>query len=128
MKKYIPTSAKWFPLSSAVVHNCEYEMEISGQIGKNFETGELEQWIEAQTHRIVKEIKNTLMQVWWDLSNVIKVRIFLVDMADYEKMNDVYAQYFSWDYPARFALEVSALPSWALVEIECKAVGESISS
>lgn len=128
MKKYIPTSAKWFPLSSAVVYSCEYEMEISGQIGKNFETGEMEIWIEAQTHRIMQEIEKTLAEVGWDLNNVIKVRIFLVDMADYEKMNEVYAEYFSWDYPARFALEVSALPAGALVEIECKAVWENINS
>jgi len=59
----------------------------------------------------MKELQKILAQVGWDMSNIIKSRIFLVDMADYEKMNEVYAQYFSENYPARFALEVSALPA-----------------
>ena len=125
MKKIIPFS--WnFPLSSAIVHNCEYEMEISWQIWIDFESWELETGIEKQTERTMENIKIKLAEIGWDMSNIIKARIFLTNMEDYNQMNEVYATYFTWEYPTRFALEVSALPAWALVEIECKAVWDTI--
>lgn len=125
MKKVIPFP--WdFPLSLAIVHNAQYTMEISGLIGMNADIWKLEEWAEAQTRQIMENIKSTLKNVGWNMDNVIKARIFLTSMDDYATMNQVYASYFSKTYPTRFALEVSALPAWACVEIECVAVGEEI--
>ena len=60
------------------------------------------------------------------MENIVKVRIFLIGMEDYWKMNEVYGTYFTQEYPTRFALAVKELPRWALVEIECTATGETI--
>jgi len=54
------------------------------------------------------------------------MRIFLVDMDDYPKMNEVYTRYFSQDYPTRFALAVKGLPLGALIEIDCSASGDEL--
>lgn len=126
MKKIIPAWGN-FPLSAAIVNDCKYEMEISGQIWMNLETWVLENGIEAQTIKALDNTRENLEKIGWNMDNVIKARIFLTSMDDYGAMNDAYASYFNGEYPTRFALEVSALPAWALVEIECKAVGDSIS-
>lgn len=94
----------------------------------NPNTKKLEDWISWQTHQVMKNILSTLEKVWWDMQNITKARIFLVDMNDYAEMNEVYASYFSDQYPTRFALEVSALPAGALVEIECTAAWNTINS
>ena len=127
MKKIIPFP--WdFPLSQAIIHDEKYTMEISGLIGMNPETKKLEDGISAQTHQVMKNILSTLETVWWNLDNITKARIFLVNMDDYSEMNEVYASYFWDEYPTRFALEVSALPAGALVEIECTAAWNTINS
>lgn len=120
VKKILPFPGD-FPLSKAIIHDHKYSMEISGQIGVNFETGELEQGIENQTIKTIEIIKGILEEVGWDLSNIIKTRIFLKDMKDYEKMNEIYSRYFQNDYPTRFALAVKELPRDALIEIDCTA-------
>lgn len=125
MKKYIPF--QWdFPLSQAIIHNKKYTMEISGIIGINYESKMLEKWIKSQTKRVMENIKSTLKQVWWDMTNIVKSRIFLVDMWDYEAMNEIYAEYFTWECPTRFTIEVNSLPAGALVEIECSATWNNI--
>lgn len=125
MKKIIPFP--WpFPLSQAIVHDAKYTMEISWLIGTNPETKTLQEGIEAQTEQIIKNLKTTLAEIGWDMSNIVKCRIFLTDMWDYQKMNEVYATYFTQDFPTRFAIEVSKLPAGALVEIECTAVWDTI--
>ena len=125
-KKIIPFGGG-FPLSKAIIHNAEYTMEISGQIGINPETKELEDGIEKQTERVMQIIKEILEHEGWKMSNIVKTRIYLKDMKDYAKMNEVYSKYFSEDYPTRFALAVKEMPRDALVEIDCTAVGDSIS-
>ncbi|MDO8661184.1 MAG: Rid family detoxifying hydrolase [Candidatus Woesearchaeota archaeon] len=124
-KEIIPSSGA-FPLSKAVVHNDTYIMEISGQIGVNPQTGQLEEGIKAQTSRVLEIIKEILHLKGWSLKNVVKTRIFLLDMKDYAFMNEVYSTYFSADYPARFALAVKELPRNALIEIDCTATGDTI--
>jgi enamine deaminase RidA (YjgF/YER057c/UK114 family) len=119
MKKVFGRNEK-FPISSAIVHDCKYEMEIWGNIGV-WDT------IEAQTTYALDCIVEQLKNVWWTLDNLIKVRIFLVDMGDYEGMNQTYTEYFEgFEYPARFWLAVTELPAWSRIEIECKAVGDTI--
>jgi len=125
MKKYIPHNSD-FPLSQAIIYNDKYTMEISWIIWIDPNSNILEDWIKKQTERIMETIKETLEQIWWDMNNIVKSRIFLSNMWDYSDMNEVYGKYFSWKYPTRFAIEVSSLPLWALVEIECMAAWESI--
>ena len=125
MKKIIPSSGS-FPLSHAIVHDHRYTMELSWYIGIDPQSGELEEGIEKQTARILEIIKNTLEKVGWKMSDITKAQIFLTDMKDYGKMNEVYTWYLDWVYPTRFALAVKELPRWALIEIECTATNETI--
>jgi len=127
MKKHILFEGP-FPLSKAIIHDAAYTMEISGQIGLNLDTGELEVGIEKQTEATMNIIKKILEDEGWNMDNIVKARIFLKDMKDYEKMNDIYASFFNSTYPTRFALAVKELPRNALVEIECTAVGDSINN
>ncbi|MDA9128854.1 RidA family protein [Candidatus Gracilibacteria bacterium] len=109
-----------FPISSAILHDCKYEMEIGGNIG-------IGDSIEEQTKYALDCIVEELERVGWDLNNLIKMRIFLTTMEDYEGMNKAYTEYFQgYDYPARFGLSVVELPAGSRIEIESKAVGDTI--
>jgi len=110
-----------WPYSQAVlVWNILYS---SWQIGLNPQTMELVEWIENQTHQVCKNLKEVLNKAWFDLENVVKTTIFLSNIEDFSKVNEIYGQYFSHK-PARSTVEVAKLPLWALVEIEVVAVKE----
>ena len=91
---------------------------FSGQIPLDPETGLMPEGVEAQAHQALKNVKGLLESQGLDLSNVVKTTVFLNDMNDFVKMNEVYAQYFTQPYPARSAVEVARLPKDALIEIE----------
>ena len=91
----------------------------SGQIGLEPSTGELvDGGIEAQTRRVLENIRNVLDAAGTNLEKVVKTTVFLKDMADFSKMNQVYAEFFTNQPPARSTVAVSGLPKGALVEIE----------
>ena len=122
-KKVVPFPGD-FPISSAVIFDQNRIMEISGQVGINPETKELEAGIEKQTMRVLENIKAILEKEGWSMRDIVKTNVFLIDMKDYKKMNEIYSRYFSTEYPARFALAVKELPAGALVEIACTAAQE----
>ena len=76
--------------------------------------------IEAQTRQTMENIRKILEAAGSSFRDVVKVTVFLVDVNDFAKMNEVYRTYFSEDLPARSTVVVAALarPAW-LVEIEC---------
>ncbi len=114
------------PYSHAVEFQGRSTIEISGQIGVDPEVGGLvEGGVEAQAERIMKNIGIILEELGLEFSNIVKCRIYLSDMGDYKKVNEVYSKFFEKDYPARAAMAVKGLPLGALVEIECTAVRES---
>jgi 2-iminobutanoate/2-iminopropanoate deaminase len=82
------------------------------------ESGELIQHsLEAETVQVMENIKNLLTDAGADFSQVVKTSIFLSDMAHFGAVNEVYARYFSGDYPARETVAVVGLPKAANVEI-----------
>ncbi len=91
---------------------------FSGQLPIDSQTGTMPEGIEAQTTQSLNNVKGLLESQGLDLSNVVKTTVFLNDMNDFVKMNEVYAQYFTQPYPARSAVEVARLPKDALIEIE----------
>ncbi len=92
---------------------------LSGQIALDKDTGALvEGGVEEQTHMVFRNIKALLDSQGLDFSNVIKATVFLKDMNDFAKVNEIYATYFTDNYPSRSAVQVAALPKAALVEIE----------
>lgn len=91
----------------------------AGQIPLDPGTGELVQGdIKVQTERVLQNMKAILNDQALGFSNVLKCTVYLTDLADFAAMNEVYAGYFTNDFPARTAVQVAALPKGAEVEIE----------
>jgi len=91
----------------------------SGQIPIDPATGSLAAGdIKAQTARALENVKAILQDQKLTLANVVKSTVFLTSLADFGAMNEVYAAYFTADYPARSTVQVAALPKGAAVEIE----------
>lgn len=90
----------------------------SGQIGLEPETGKLTEGIEAQTRQVLANLKAVLAAAGASFEQVVKTTIFLVDMADFQTVNTLYAAEFAADPPARSTVQVAALPRKASVEIE----------
>lgn len=98
----------------------------SGQIGVDPKTKKLVKGgIKAETRQALENLKSVLQSAGCAMDDVVKVDIFLVNMDDFAKMNEVYAAYFSKNKPARQTAAVPNLPSkTALVEISCIAYKE----
>lgn len=93
----------------------------SGQLPVNPETGELVSEIKAATKQSLENVKAVLEQAGSSLDKVIKVVVFVSDMNNFGQVNEVYAEYFKENTPARSCVEVARLPKDALVEIEAVA-------
>ena len=92
---------------------------LSGQIPINPETNSLvEGDIEVQTEQIFKNIKAVLAEANAGMEHVVKATVFLKDMGNFKKVNDVYARHFELPFPARSAVAVKDLPLSVDVEIE----------
>ena len=109
------------PYSQAVrAGNCVY---LSGQIPLDPATQTLvEGDITAQTERVMLNLKNVLTAAGCGFEHVVRCGIFLTDLNDFAKVNEVYGRYFSENPPARSTVQVSALPKGARVEIDAVAV------
>lgn len=94
----------------------------AGQLGLDPQTGELVPGgIEAETHQALINLKNVLEAAGTSLSHVLKTTVFLRDMGDFGRMNAVYGEFFTENFPARSAVQVAALPKGGAVEIEAVA-------
>jgi len=74
--------------------------------------------IRAQTERALQNVKSILADQKLNFANVVKTTVFLTNLADFAAMNEVYAKFFTGDFPARSTVQVAALPKAANVEIE----------
>jgi len=92
---------------------------LSGQIALNPVTMKMmNKCIETETVQVFKNIKAVLEEAKYNFKNIVKTTIFLQDMNDFQKVNEIYATYFSeGDEPARETVEVSKLPKGAKIEI-----------
>ena len=90
----------------------------SGQLPINVETGAMPETIEEQTKQSLENVKAILEQSGSSMDKVIKTTVFLSDMNDFAKMNEIYSSFFTEPYPARSAVQVARLPKDAKVEIE----------
>lgn len=95
----------------------------AGQVGIDPSTGELVSAnVEDQTRQVLKNLQNVLEAAGSSLANVVKTTVFLKDMNDFAKMNNIYAEAFGENPPARSTVAVAGLPKGALVEIEVVAL------
>jgi len=91
----------------------------AGQIPIDPATGDLVTGdAKAQTERVLQNVKAILDDQGLTFANVVKSTVFLTNLADFAAMNEVYAKYFTGDFPARSTIQVAALPKGANVEIE----------
>jgi len=91
---------------------------LSGQLGIDPETGNLEEGIERQTRRAMENVLAILKTLNCSAENIVKSTIYLVNPEDFAIVNEIYASYFNPPYPARTTIFVKTLPKNALVEIE----------
>lgn len=92
---------------------------VSGQLPINPATGQfVEGGIAEQTAQSLQNVRAILEQAGYSLADVVKVTVLLADINDFAAMNEVYAQYFTGDCPARSAFAVRDIPKGALIEVE----------
>lgn len=92
---------------------------LSGQIPLVPDTMEMvSQDFEAQAVQVFENIKAVVTAAGGNTSNLVKVNIFLTDLGQFAKVNEVMSRYFEQPYPARAAVQVSALPKGAQIEID----------
>lgn len=108
------------PYSQGIMANGT--LYVSGQIPINPATGEMVEGIEAQAEQSLKNVMAIVNAAGLTADNIVKTVIFLKDMNDFAKVNEVYAGFFEGDCPARACVQVAALPKDAGVEIEAIAV------
>jgi 2-iminobutanoate/2-iminopropanoate deaminase len=95
----------------------------AGQIGLDPDSGNLVSGgLEAETRQVLTNLSNVLEAAGSSLANVVKTTVFLRDMGDFARMNAIYAEFFSADYPARSTIQAAALPKGAVIEIDAVAV------
>lgn len=95
----------------------------SGQIPIDVDTGEfVSEDVAEQTEQVLRNLSAVLEAAGTDLSNVVKTTVFLADMNDFVRMNEVYAKFFDEHKPARATVQAAGLPKNAKVEIDCIAV------
>ena len=91
----------------------------SGQLPIDPATGKIpEGTIEEMAHLVFKNLEAIAAEAGTSLDNAVKTTVFLADIANFQAVNQVYAQYFKEPYPARSAFQVAALPLGADVEVE----------
>ena len=91
---------------------------LSGQIGLDPVSMQMAEGIDAQIARVFDNLKAVAAAAGGSLADAVKVNIYVTDLANFAKVNDVMAQVFSQPYPARATVQVAALPRGALVEID----------
>jgi 2-iminobutanoate/2-iminopropanoate deaminase len=120
-KKIIIKPAKSAPAVGPYNHAVRVESLLfcAGQIPIDPATGNLVSGdIKAQADRALQNVKAILDDQKLTFANVVKSTVFLTNLADFTGMNEVYAKYFTADFPARSTIQVAALPKGASVEIE----------
>ncbi len=121
MKKIVATDSApkaIGPYSQAVVSNGL--AFLSGQIPLDPATGQIiDGDIAAQTARVLDNLSSVLAACGSSMSAVLKTTVYLKDMGDFARMNEVYARYFTENPPARATVEAARLPRDVRVEIDC---------
>lgn len=90
----------------------------SGQIPLNPQTSEIPEGVEAQAEQAFTNVKNLIEASGASIDNTVKTVVFIQNMDDFGKINEIYAKYFTEPYPARSCVEVAKLPKGVLLEVE----------
>jgi 2-iminobutanoate/2-iminopropanoate deaminase len=111
------------PYSQAIIANGF--VFTAGQIPINPASGKIEQSdLKSQVRQVLRNIQVVLEAARTQLANIVKLTVFMVDLSDFAKLNEVFLEFFPEKQPARSAVQISRLPLNALVEIEAVAILE----
>lgn len=91
---------------------------LSGQIGLDPSTMQMVEDIESQIERVILNMRAVAVASGGGLSDIVKLNVYLTDLANFVKVNEMMPNYFNRPYPARAAIGVAALPRGALVEMD----------
>jgi reactive intermediate/imine deaminase len=91
---------------------------LSGQIGLDPGTMQMVEGIDAQTHRVFRNLAAVAAAAGLGLEHAVRMTVYLTDLAHFARVNEIMAQYVREPYPARAAIGVAGLPRGALVEID----------
>ena len=91
---------------------------LSGQIGLDPASMQMVEGIEAQVHRVFQNLRAVTEAAGGSMADIVKLNVFLTDLANFALVNTIMAEYFSAPYPARAAVGVASLPRGALVEAD----------
>jgi reactive intermediate/imine deaminase len=91
---------------------------LSGQIGLDPATMQMVEGIESQIVRVILNMKAVAVASGGSLGDIVKLNVYLTDLANFAKVNEIMANHFSQPYPARAAIGVASLPRGALVEMD----------
>ena len=95
---------------------------LSGQLPVDCKTNEMANDIQAQTHQSLSNIEAVLSEMDLATRHITKTTVFMTDLNDFDKMNEIYETFFDQPYPARSCVQVAALPKGAKIEIEALAI------
>jgi reactive intermediate/imine deaminase len=91
---------------------------LSGQIGLDPDTMQMADGIDAQTHRVFRNLAAVADAAGMSLDEAVRMTVYLTDLAHFARVNEIMAQYVREPYPARAAIGVAGLPRGALVEVD----------
>lgn len=96
----------------------DHTVYLSGQIGLDPGTMQMVEGVEAQIHRVFQNLRAVATAAGSSLDDMVKLNVYLTDLAHFASVNEIMASYFHQPYPARAAVGVAALPRGALVEMD----------
>jgi reactive intermediate/imine deaminase len=96
----------------------DHTVYLSGQIGLDPATMQMVEGIDAQVHRVFQNMRAVATAAGGSMDDVVKINIFLTDLCNFARVNEIMATYFHQPYPARAAVGVASLPRGALVEAD----------
>ena len=95
---------------------------LSGQLGIDPASGNLLVGFDAQAHQVFRNLQAVCQAAGGDLANIVRLGVFLTDMGDFARFNQIMGEYFNEPYPARAAVQVAGLPKGGVVEAEATLV------
>jgi len=106
------------PYSQAILASGGSTVYLSGQIGLDPVSMEMVTGIDEQIQRVFQNLAAVAKASGGNLSDIVKLNVYLTDLGNFQKVNEIMASYFTTPYPARAAIGVAALPRGALVEMD----------
>ena len=91
---------------------------LSGQLGIDPASGNLLEGFDAQAHQVFRNLRAVCQAAGGDLASIVRLGVFLTNMGDFARFNQIMGEYFSEPYPARAAVQVAGLPKGGVVEAE----------